>query len=222
MIKQSLRYEQLSCRLQVEGFPDVSIGQSGDAVGIITGWTLQWSGRPELEGRKEHLLALMQVVFPYARHLISGVARPFRSADGAVRIGPDPDQGGHRLELHSSQPDTPPLTLVLDDAELSDLVRLLDHLRLDHRLQVSLDLPAPQPLQAREVLERVPRRQRLVAPLGGAVAVALAAGLGLLLPEPPPRPAASPSTAPASTAPASTPPASASPPATPPATPTSP
>jgi hypothetical protein len=212
MMKKSLRYEQLSCRLQVEGFPDVSIGQSGDAVGIITGWTLQWAGRPELEGRKEHLLALMQVVFPYARHLISGVASPFSAADGAVRIGPEPDRAGHRLELHSSQPDTPPLTLVLDDAELSDLVRVLDHLRLDQRLQVSLDLPAPQPLRAREVLERVPRRQRLVAPLGGAVAVALAAGLGLLLPEPPPRPAAPPRAAPTS----------AAPPATPPATPPSP
>jgi hypothetical protein len=75
-------------------------------------------------------------------------------------------------------------------------VRLLDHLRLDSRLQVAMPVPDPQPLRAREVLERVPRRQRLVAPLGGAVALALAAALGLLLPEPP-RPAPSPSPAPA-------------------------
>ncbi|QVL54111.1 MAG: DUF4335 domain-containing protein [Cyanobium sp. M30B3] len=189
-MKKTLRYDQLSCQLQVEGFPDVSIGQSGDAVGIITGWTLRWAGRPELEGRKEHLLALMQVVFPYARHLISGVARPFRSAEGAVTIGPDPDGGGHRLELVSSQPDTPPLGVELDDGELSDLVRLLDTLRLDPRLQVKLPVPDPRPLRPREVLERVPRRQRLVAPLGGAVALVLAAGLGLLLPVPPAAPPA--------------------------------
>jgi hypothetical protein len=199
-MKKTLRYEQLSCRLQVEGFPDVSIGQASDAVGIITGWTLQWSGRPELEGRKEHLLALMQVVYPYARHLISGVVRPFGTAQGPVNIGPDPQGSGHLLELISSQPDTEPLTVQLDDAELSDLVRLLDNLRLDSRLQIDLSLPGPQPLRAREVLERVPRRQRLVAPLGGAVAVALAAALGLLLPEPPPVPTDSttpePSTAP--------------------------
>jgi hypothetical protein len=187
-MKKTLRYEQLSCRLQVEGFPDVSIGQASDALGIITGWTLQWSGRPALEGRKEHLLALMQVVYPYARHLISGVARPFGTAQGPVNIGPDPQGSGHLLELFSSQPDTEPLTVQLDDAELSDLVRLLDNLRFDSRLQIDLSLPDPQPLRAREVLERVPRRQRLVAPLGGAVAVALAAALGLLLPEPPPVP----------------------------------
>jgi len=194
-MKKTLRYDQLSCRLQVEGFPDVSIGQSGDAVGIVTGWTLQWAGRPELEGRKEHLLALMQVVFPYARHLISGVARAFGSAEGPVTIGPNPAGGGHLLKLISSQRDTAPLSMELDDSELSDLLRLLDSLRLDPRLQLELPVPDPRPLRPREVLERVPRRQRLVAPLGGAVAVALAAGLGLLLPVPSPAPS-TPSTAP--------------------------
>lgn len=194
-MKKTLRYDQLSCRLQVEGFPDVSIGQSGDAVGIVTGWTLQWAGHPELEGRKEHLLALMQVVFPYARHLISGVARAFGSAEGPVTIGPNPAGGGHLLKLISSQRDTAPLSMELDDSELSDLLRLLDSLRLDPRLQLELPVPDPRPLRPREVLERVPRRQRLVAPLGGAVAVALAAGLGLLLPVPSPAPS-TPSTAP--------------------------
>jgi hypothetical protein len=76
-MKTTLRFDQLSCRLQVEGLPDVSVGQSGEVVGIITGWTLEWAGRPELEGRKHHLLALMGVVLPYARHLLSGVQRRF-------------------------------------------------------------------------------------------------------------------------------------------------
>jgi hypothetical protein len=145
----------------------------------------------------------MQVVFPYARHLISGVARPFGSAEGPVTIGPNPAGGGHLLKLFSSQPDTAPLTVELDDGELSDLVRVLDSLRLDPRLQLELPVPDPRPLRPRDVLERVPRRQRLVAPLGGAVAVALAAGLGLLLPVPSPAPS-TPSTAPA---PAAAPPA---------------
>ena len=76
-MKQVLQFDQLSCRLKVEGLPDVSVGQSGQNLGIITGWSLAWAGRPELEGRKEHLLALMQVVLPYARYLISGVPRRF-------------------------------------------------------------------------------------------------------------------------------------------------
>jgi hypothetical protein len=188
-MKQTLQFDQLSCRLKVEGLPDVSIGQSGAALGIITGWTLQWAGRPELEGRKEHLLALMQVVFPYARYLISGVPRRFGAPPQPVEIGPAAE-GGHSLLLRSSQPDTPPLQLGLDDAELADLVRVLDLLRLDPRLQLPLELPAPMPLRARELLERRPLAQRLAAPVGGVLAIALASGLGLLLPEP--KPAAAP------------------------------
>ncbi|MBM5825835.1 MAG: DUF4335 domain-containing protein [Cyanobacteria bacterium M_surface_10_m2_119] len=200
-MKTTLRYDQLSCHLQVEGLPDVSIGQVGEVVGIITAWTLQWSGRPALEGRKEHLLALMQVVLPYARHLISGVARPFGDDPQPVRIAPAAEGPGHRLQLRSSQPDTPPLELALDDAELSDLVRLLDQLRLDPRLQLALDLPEPQPLRPREVLQRVPRRQRLVAPVGGALVVALVAGLSWLWPTPKPLPSPPAATTPAAPAP---------------------
>jgi hypothetical protein len=171
-MKQTLQYDQLSCRLRVEGLPDVSVGQGAGALGIITGWSLQWAGRPALEGRKEHLLALMQVVLPYARYLISGVPR---------RFGGDPTPGER-----STQADTPPLQLELDDAELADLVRVLDQLRLDPRLQLQLELASPLPLRARELLERRPLAQRLAAPLGGVLALGLAAGLGLLLPEPKP------------------------------------
>lgn len=204
-MKQTLRFEQLSCRLQVEGLPDVSVGQRGEAIGIITGWSLRWAGRPELEGRKEHLLALMQVVLPYARHLISGVRRRFGGPPLPVEIAPSgADTAGatHTLLLRSSQPDTPPLTIGLDDAELADLVRVLDQLRLDPRLQMPLDLPVPQPLKPREVQGRLPRRQRLAAPLGGAVALAMAAGVSLLLPEPRPQPVAAPQAPAAAGAPA--------------------
>jgi hypothetical protein len=186
-MKQSLRYDQVSCRLQVEGLPDVSAGMDSGAIGILTGWTLTWVGRPELEGRRDHLLALMQAVLPYARHLISGVARSFGETDQPVEIGPGPE-GRHRLQLRSSQPDTPPLEVLLDDAELADLVRVLDQLRLDPRLQLPMPVPRPEPLPARELIERMPRRRRLAAPLGGVAALAIAAAGALLLPVPAPAP----------------------------------
>lgn len=188
-MKQTLRYDQLSCRLQVEGLPDVSIGQSPDAVGIITGWTLQWLGRPELEGEREHLLALLRVVLPYARHQLSGVGRSFGEEGTPVTIEPG-EAGQHRLTLRSSQSGNPSLTLELDDAELADLVRVLDALRLDPRLQLPLTLPTPQPLRSRELAERLPLPRRLAAPVGGLTAVSVLAALALLLPLPPaPQPA---------------------------------
>lgn len=190
-MKQTLRYDQLSCRLQVEGLPDVSIGQSAGSVGIITGWSLQWTGRPELEGERDHLLALMATILPYARHLLSGVQRSFADPSGAVSVGPE-QPGGHRLSLTSSQPGNPTLAISLDDAELADLVRVLDALRTDPRLQLPLDLVTPRPLRSRELADRLPLQRRLAAPLGGLAAVGFLAVMSWLLPPPPqPRPAAS-------------------------------
>ncbi|MBM5800147.1 MAG: DUF4335 domain-containing protein [Cyanobacteria bacterium K_DeepCast_35m_m2_023] len=184
-MKQTLRFDQISCRLQVEGLPDVSIGQSGEAIGILTGWTLQWAGRPELEGKKEHLIALMQTVLPYARRLISAAPCPIGGNEAAVSLAPLSPRG-HRLQLRSSQPDTPPLEVQLDDAELADLVRVLDQLRLDPRLQLDLTLPPELPLRARELSSRIPRRQRLAAPAAAVAVLVITAGASLLWPTPKP------------------------------------
>ncbi|MFM8277200.1 MAG: DUF4335 domain-containing protein [Cyanobium sp.] len=185
-MKQTLQYDQTSCRLQVEGLPDVSRGLSSGSIGIITGWRLQWLGRPDVEGQREHLQALLEVVLPYARYRISGVPRSFGHPASPVQLHPAEGER-HRLVLHSSQADTPALEQWLDDAELADLVQVLDRLRCDPRLQLQAEIPAAEPLRARELIDRIPLRRRLTAPLGGLAALILAAGLGSLWP-PPPRP----------------------------------
>ncbi|MFM8936246.1 MAG: DUF4335 domain-containing protein [Vulcanococcus sp.] len=185
-MKLTSRYEQTSCRLVLEGLPDLSAGHDGQTLGILTGFTLALAGRTELEGKREHLLALMAVVLPYARHLLSGLPRAFGAADEPVAISPG-DGGSHTLELRSSQPGTPPLSLQLDDAELADLVRCLDQLRLDPRLALGLAVSPPQPLRRRELRHRQPLAQRLAAPLAGAGTLAVVAALLALLP-PTPRP----------------------------------
>jgi hypothetical protein len=205
-MNQSLLYDQVSCRLRVDGLPDVSAGHGGQTVGIVTGWSLQWLGRPELEGRREHLQALIEVVLPYARHLLSGVARPFGTGGQPISLEPSAG-GGHSLTLRSSQSDTPPLQIELDDAQLADLVRVLDQVRLDPRLQLPLPVPPCRPLRARELIERVPLQRRLAAPLGGAIVLAASAAMVALLPAPSPtgRPAGSvaPKASPAPSAPTS-------------------
>ena len=184
MIKLSHRYEQISCRLTVEGLPDVSTGQGGQAIGILTGWSLALAGHTELEGKREHLEALLQVVLPYGRHLISGAPRAFGEADSPVAIQPDGPR--HQLELRSSQPNTPPLTLHLDDAELADLLRCLDQLRLDPRLQLPLQTPPSQPLRRSELRRRVPLGRRVAAPLCGVAALGFAGALAWMVPTPKP------------------------------------
>lgn len=184
MIKLSHRYEQISCRLTVEGFPDVSSGQGSQAIGILTGWSLALAGHTELEGKRDHLEALLQVVAPYARHLISGAPRAFGDPVSPVAVHPDGSR--HRLELRSSQPNTPPMALHLDDAELADLVRCLDQLLLDPRLQLNLQAPTPQPLRRSELRKRVPLGRRIAAPLCGMAALGLAGAVSWMVPIPKP------------------------------------
>jgi len=184
-MQKTLVYDQQSCQLRVEGLPDLSAGQNGDDLGILTRWTLRWAGRPELEGERDHLEALIAVVLPYARHIVSGVRRGFGDGSTAVRIAPG-EAGAHTLQLVSRQSGTPSLDLSLDDAELADLVRVLDRLRLDPRVHISLKVPPQRPLRARELIQRVPLQRRLAAPLGGVAALALAAFLAVLLPTPQP------------------------------------
>ena len=179
-MKLTSRYEQTSCRLILEGLPDLSAGQSSQTIGILTGFSLALAGNTEMEGQRDHLQALLDVVLPYARQLISGVSRPMGADDVPVAIRPA--AGGHELELRSSQPNTPPLQVRLDDAELADLVRCLDRLQLDAQVAVPLVWPQLKPLRRSELRHRLPLARRLAAPLSGVAALLIAAGFASMLP----------------------------------------
>lgn len=196
-MKLTSRYEQTSCRLVLEGLPDLSAGQSTQTIGILTGFTLALAGKTEMEGQRDHLQALLTVVLPYARQVLSGVSKPIGADDVPVAIRPAQD--GHELELRSSQPDTPPLRLPLDDAELADLVRCLDRLQLDAQVAVPLIWPEPQPLRRSELRHRLPLARRVAAPVTGVVALLVAAALVSLVPTPKP-PTSSPAAVKAPTA----------------------
>ena len=162
MQKLSYRFEQSAARLVVEGFPDRSAGQADDCIGILSAWRLQLVGAPELEGTREHLEALMAVVMPYARHCLSKSPKAFGGKGSFVAIRPDDNR--HQLVLRSSREGVEPLQLQLDDADLADLVRCLDRLRLDRRVQLNWTLPEERPLQRRELAERTPLHRRLASP----------------------------------------------------------
>ena len=183
-MKLTSRYEQTSCRLVLEGLPDLSAGQSSQTIGILTGFSLALAGKTEMEGQRDHLQALLTVVLPYARQLLSGVSKPMGADDAPVAIRPAQD--GHELELRSSQPNTPPLQLPLDDAELADLVRCLDRLQLDPQVAVPLTWPESQPLRRSELRDRLPLARRLAAPLTGVAALLVAGALVSLIPTPKP------------------------------------
>ena len=138
MINLSYRFDQNSTSLELAGIPDLSRGDSQNTIGIISSWTLQIIGSPLLEGEKEHLDNLMQVILQYSRSYISGIRKTFTSKKSIVTISPF--GSSHKLLLNSTKKDVKPLEIILDDSELSDLTQCLDLLRFDSRFNLNWNL----------------------------------------------------------------------------------
>ena len=151
MINLTYKFNQDSTSLELAGMPDVSNGDSEITIGIISSWTLKIIGSPQLEGQKEHLDDLMQVILQYSRLYISGIRQTFTSNKKIVTISPMDIR--HKLQLKSTQKDIKPLEIIIDDSELSDLTRCLDLLRFDPRFNIKWDIHKEQPL-SRKLLHR--------------------------------------------------------------------
>ena len=149
MINLSYRFDQDSSSLELAGMPDVSNGDSEDTIGILTSWTLKIIGSPQLEGEKEHLDNLMQVIVAYSRSYISGIRTTFTSNKKIVTISPFGIS--HKLLLNSTQKGVNPLEIILDDSELSDLTRCLDLLRLDPRFNIKWDIKEDKPFSKKYI-----------------------------------------------------------------------
>ena len=134
MINLSYKFQQNSASLEISGVPDVSNGDSDKTIGIITSWSLKIIGSPLLEGEKQHLENLMQVILQYSRSYISGIRNTYTSEKNIVKIYPFGTK--HKLLLTSTQKNIKPLEITLDDSELSDLIRCIDLLRCDSRIKV--------------------------------------------------------------------------------------
>ena len=149
MINLSYRFDQNSSSLELDGMPDVSNGDSENTIGILSSWTLKIIGSPTLEGEKDHLENLMQVILQYSRSYISGIRKTFISKKNIVTISPL--GSSHKLLLNSTKKDVKPLEIILDDSELSDLTQCLDLLRFDSRFSLNWDITLDRPYSKRYI-----------------------------------------------------------------------
>ena len=143
MINLSYSYNQNSSSLELAGVPDVTNGDSSKTIGIISSWSLKIIGSPILEGEKEHLDNLMQVILQYSRSYISGIRKTFTSNEKIVII--TPSDVNHKLILNSTKKGVKPLEIILDDAELSDLTRCFDLLLFDSRFNINWNIDLEKP-----------------------------------------------------------------------------
>ena len=180
MINLSYRFDQNSSSLELAGMPDVSNGDSEETIGIISSWTLKIIGSPLLEGEKEHLDNLMQVILQYSRSYISGIRKTFISSKNIVKISPFGIN--HKILLNSTKEGVKPLEIILDDSELSDLTRCLDHLRFDPRFNIKWKIKLDIPYTKRYIMNNLENQNRNLNVIYSLIVFLLTSSLLLLIP----------------------------------------
>ena len=180
MINLTYRFDQNSSSLELAGMPDVSNGDSKNKIGILTSWSLQIIGSPLLEGEKEHLDNLMQVILQYSRSYISGIRQTFISNKKIVTISPFGNN--HKLILNSTKKGVKPLEIVLDDSELLDLTRCLDLLRFDPRFTIKWNIKLDRPFSKRYIKSKFEKSIINYNLLYSVIIFVLSSALLLLIP----------------------------------------
>ena len=180
MINLSYRFEQSSSCLELAGMPDVSNGDSSSTIGILSSWKLKIIGSPLLEGKKDHLDNLMQVVFEYTRSYISGIRKSFTSNKKIVTISP---LGlNHKLLLSSTRDGVKPLEIILDDSELADLTRCLDLLRFDPRFNIKWNINLEAPFNKRYIFKNLNKSKKNLNLLYAFILFISSCGLLFMMP----------------------------------------
>ena len=180
MINLTYRFHQNSSSLELAGMPDVSNGDSEDTIGILSSWTLKIIGSPMLEGEKEHLENLMEVILQYSRSYISGIRKTFISNNNIVAIAPLGVD--HKLLLISTKKGVKPLEIILDDSELADLTRCLDLLRFDNRFNISWNIKLDKPFRKRYIISNLRKSTRNLNLFYSLIIFSLFSGFLLLIP----------------------------------------
>ena len=180
MINLSYRFSQNSSSLEIAGMPDVSNGDPEDTIGILSSWTLKIIGSPLLEGEKEHLDNLMEVILQYSRSYISGIRKTFISNNNIVTIAPLGVD--HKLLLKSTKKGVKPLEIILDDSELADLTRCLDLLRFDNRFNISWNIKLDKPFRKRYIISNLRKSTRNLNLFYSLIIFSLFSGFLLLIP----------------------------------------
>ena len=184
MLKLTFRYDYSTSKLKVEGLPDYSLSQEKDQIGILTNWELDLGNKSNLEGKFEHLLALINVVMPYTRNTLSGVKKKIGNTSDPVSISPINAGINHKLILNSSKANVQPLEIILNHSELADLVRCLDDFIHDPRIKLKINLPNDIPLPFNDVFNIKTRFKNLTIPILGFSLFVLITGIFISIPVP--------------------------------------
>ena len=179
-MKLNLSFTEGFAKLDVIGIPDHSLGHDIDTIGILLSWKLKLIGSSVLEGKKENLDNLLYVIYAYARYSISGYSKSISDKSNSVTISTV--RNGHEIRLVSKQKDIEPLVIILDDAELTDLIKCFDQVLDDKRIALKWSLPLINPLTHKELKIKILNLNKILYTFTGSALFLALATLFLLIP----------------------------------------
>ena len=124
-MQNKLLFHQSSVSLEIIGLPDYSNNENKDQISIISQCKLIIIDKPLIEGKIEHLGAIMDAFYIYSNLLITNEIPLYNSK--LIDIKPD-NPNIHNVVLKSSKTDVKPLKIKIGNALLSDIVNCFDQL----------------------------------------------------------------------------------------------
>ena len=133
-MQNKLLFHQSSVSLEIKGLPDYSNNENKDQISIISQWKLIIINQPLIEGKIEHLGAIMDAFYIYTNLLIKNESPLFESK--LIDIKAD-NLHIHNIVLKSSKPDVKPLIIKIGNSLLSDTINCFDQLNESSKVRIT-------------------------------------------------------------------------------------
>ena len=147
MMQNKLSFHQSSASLEIIGLPDYSNNENKDQISIISQWKLTIVDNPLIEGKIEHLGAIMDAFYIYSKLLIKNEIPIYESKLIDIKAE---NLHIHNIVLKSSKPNVKPLLLKIGNSLLSDTINCFDQLNESPKVRIQkTDIPTNIPNKLR-------------------------------------------------------------------------
>ena len=132
-MQNKLLFHQSSVSLEIIGLPDYSNNENKDQISIISQWKLTIIDRPLIEGKIEHLGAIMNAFYIYSNLLIKNEIPLYESKLIDIKAE---NLHSHKIVLKSSKSDVKPLTIKIGNSLFSDTINCFDQLNESSKVRI--------------------------------------------------------------------------------------
>ena len=132
-MQNRLLFHQTAVSLEIVGLPDYSNNEYNGQISIISEWKLNIIDKPLIEGKIDHLMAIMDAFYIYSNLVINNDIPSYESR--LIDIKAD-NLHTHNVVLKSSKPEVKPLIIKIGNSLLSDIINCFDQLNESSKVRL--------------------------------------------------------------------------------------